>query len=131
MVNRVLTAESHRLRGLTAAIGAYVVVVIGTVAALVVLAAVAPSQATQEAWVHAVIVGVFAAVLPLRLRAARGGSGSALRAVGIISAVLTVVNAVEALIPGLFPAWMRVEMVAIAVLMAASTLLAARARRAP
>ena len=41
-----------------------------------------------------------------------------LRPTGFIAAVLLVVNVVEALIPGLFPLWMRVEMVAIAVVMA-------------
>jgi hypothetical protein len=70
-----------------------------------------------------VIVAVFAVVLPLRLRAARAGSPGALRAVGIIAAVLLLVNVIEAMIPGLFPLWMRAEMIGIAVVMLAVTLL--------
>ena len=122
--------RTPRAPGLVALTQAYVVVAVGTVVALAVLAAVAPSLATQDAWGHAVIVAVFAVVLPLRVRAARHGSLSALRAVGIISAVLFLVNVVEAMIPGLFPTWMRIEMAAIAVLMAISVRLVVRARLA-
>jgi hypothetical protein len=86
------------------------------VVALAVLSGVAPRLATPEAWGHAVIVAVFAVVLPLRWRAARRGGTRGLRAVGIIAAVLAVVNAVEACLPA-FPAWMRVEMALVAVLM--------------
>jgi hypothetical protein len=86
---------------------------------------------TPEAWVHAVIVAVFAVVLPLRLRAAREGRRSGLRALGIISGVLVLVNAVEAVIPGLFPGWMRVEMIGVAALMAVAVLLVAQVAVAP
>jgi hypothetical protein len=73
---------------------------------------------------------VFAVVLPPRLRSARRGSVPALRAVGIVSAVVFLVNVVELMIPGLFPAWMRVEMVFIALLMATSVLLVVLTRLA-
>jgi hypothetical protein len=130
MVNTDQLERAPRAPGLVAVTRAYVVVAVGTVVALGVLAAVAPSLATQDAWGHAVIVAVFAVVLPLRVRAARRGSLSALRAVAIISAVLFLVNVVEAAVPDLFPTWMRIEMVAIAVLMATSVLLVVRARLA-
>lgn len=68
---------------------------------------------------HAIIVTLFAVLLPLRLRAARRGSLGALRAVGLIASALFLVNVVEASIPGFVPVWMRLEMVGIAVLMAA------------
>jgi hypothetical protein len=90
------------------------------------MSATAPHLATRDAWVHAVIVAVFAVVLPLRLRAARAGRPGALRAVGIISAALFLVNVTEAIIPGLFPAWMRAEMIGIAAVMAAVILLVIR-----
>ncbi|HLI36445.1 MAG TPA: hypothetical protein VKV80_03795 [Streptosporangiaceae bacterium] len=115
---------------MTAAVAAYVVIALGTLAALGIMSAAAPRMATQQAWVHAVIVAVFAVVLPLRLRPARSGSLSALRAIGLISAVLVLVNVVEVLIPGLFPLWMRVVMIGIAVLMAGVILLVARERLA-
>jgi hypothetical protein len=115
VVNTVTSPVLVRVRRLVAA---YVVVVVATVAVLATLSAVAPEQATDEAWGHALIVGVFAVLLPMRLRAAMHGSVRALRAVGFIAAALFLVNLIEALIPGLFPAWMRAEMVGIAVLMA-------------
>lgn len=61
----------NRLRAISTAVGIYVAIVTGTIAALGILSATAPHLATQDAWVHAVIVAVFAVVLPLRLRAAR------------------------------------------------------------
>lgn len=99
-------------------VGLYVVVALATIAVLAVLSSTDPHQATDEAWGHAVLVAAFAVLLPLRLRAARRGSSRAVRAVGIIAAVLLVVNVVEAALPGTFPDWMRVEMVGIAALMA-------------
>jgi len=111
------------MHAMAIAVGVYVAIVLGTVGALGILSATAPHLATRDAWVHAVIVAVFAVVLPLRLRAARAGSPGALRAVGIIAAVLFLVNVIEAMIPGLFPLWMRAEMIGIAVVMLAVTLL--------
>jgi lysylphosphatidylglycerol synthetase-like protein (DUF2156 family) len=78
----------------------YVVVALGTLVALAVLAGTAPRLATDEAWGHALIVAVFAVVLPLRTRAAARGSVSGLRALTIIGVVLLVVNVVEAALPG-------------------------------
>ena len=77
---------------------------------------------------HAVIVAVFAVILPVRLRAARAGSVGALRAVGLISAALFLVNVVEVLIPRPFPLWLRAEMIGIAVLMVGLILLVVRER---
>ena len=123
MVNTTKMRAQERLRAIAVVVGAYVAIVLGTVATLGILSATAPHLATRDAWVHAVIVAVFAVVLPLRLRTARAGSPGALRAVGIISAVLFLVNVIEVLIPGLFPLWMRAEMIGIAVVMAAVMLL--------
>lgn len=95
----------------------YVVIAVVTVVALAILSAVAPDQAPRDAWVHAIIVVVFAAVLPLRLRSAKRGSVMAVRAVGIIAAVLFLANVIEALLPNFAPGWMRVEMIVIALVM--------------
>ncbi|MBZ4323715.1 hypothetical protein [Streptomyces huiliensis] len=100
-----------------------------TLAALALLASKAPGQATGEAWGHALIVMLFAVLLLVRLRAARSGSTRAVRALGIIAAVLLVVNLVEAALPDGFPDWMRVEMVAIALWMAALLILVRRSTR--
>lgn len=67
---------------------------------------------------HAVIVLIFAVLLPLRLRSAQRGSGGAVRATCLIAAVLLLANVIEALLPGLFPIWMRIESAVIALIMA-------------
>jgi hypothetical protein len=93
---------------------------------LLILSRLSPHLATDHAWGHAVIVAVFALLLPLRLRSARAGNRSGLRAVGIICAVLFLVNIVEILIPGFVPTWMRIEMIGIAALMAVAVALVAK-----
>jgi hypothetical protein len=130
-------SETLRPPGLRAASGVlvlYVAVTAGTIVALAVLSSAAPRLATGAAWGHALIVAVFAVVLPLRMRAARKGSVRGLVAVTVIATVLVVVNAAEAALPGAFPGWMRIEMAAIAVLMAVLASLTAlglgQARRA-
>jgi hypothetical protein len=119
------------LQAASGVLGIYVAVTVGTIVALAVMSSAAPPLATREAWGHALIVAVFAIVLPLRMRAARRGSVRGLVAVAVIAAVLVVVNVVEAALPGAFPGWMRIEMVAIAVLMAGLASLAARSLRQP
>jgi hypothetical protein len=132
-VDRVVTKSSAPARvpltAISAVVWTYLAIALGTIAVLALLAAVAPHQATQEAWVHAAIVAVFAVVLPLRLRAARAGSVGGLRAVGLIAAALFLVNVVEAMLPVLFPLWMRVQMIGVAVLMLVVVLLVIRERR--
>lgn len=127
MVDTAVTPPD-RLRPLTGLVSVYVGVVIVTLGVLAVLSAVGSTLATQEAWGHAVVVALFAVLLVLRLRAARRGSAAALRAVMIIAAVLVVVNVVEAVVPGLFPIWMRAEMIGLAALMAAIAVVARRRR---
>ncbi|MCO7238387.1 hypothetical protein [Aeromicrobium sp. CnD17-E] len=109
------TPQRHgALRLAAALVRVYVGIVVLTLAALVVLSLTAPGQATAHAWGHAVVVAVFAVVLPLRLRRARAGDRVAVRAVGIVAAVLFLVNVVEAMLPA-FPLWMRVDMLITAV----------------
>lgn len=104
-------------------------VCLGTVVALAAMTAAAPYLATDEAWGHAVVVAVFAIVLLLRTRAALKGSRAGFRAVTVIGCVLLVVNLVEAVLPGVFPSWMRVEMLIIAAMMLVLVALSVRARR--
>lgn len=128
MVNSVVDATPAGLTPITILVRVYVGIVIATLAALTVLSVAGSPEASEEAWVHAVIVSGFAVLLPLRARAAQQ-KARALTAVGVIAAVLVLVNGVEALIPGLFPVWMRVEMAGISVLMAALAVMVVRARR--
>ncbi|MFI6764841.1 hypothetical protein [Streptomyces sp. NPDC050355] len=136
MVNRVEVKELESPAGeltpptrVKRLVGAYVAVALGTLVALGVMAVVAPSLATSEAWGHAVVVAVFAIGLPLRTRAAFKGSRAGLRAVTVIGCVLTVVNLVEAALPGVFPPWMRVEMVVIAAMTLTLAVLSVQAAR--
>ncbi|MGW2185782.1 hypothetical protein [Streptomyces sp. NPDC001719] len=131
MVNSVGTQARtpHRLGAVSALVWGYVAATAATLVALALLASTAPGQATEEAWGHALIVMLFAALLLVRLRAARSGSTRAVRALGIIAAALLVVNLVEAALPDAFPEWMRVEMVAIALWMAALLILVRRSAR--
>ncbi|OFE16286.1 hypothetical protein BA895_19775 [Humibacillus sp. DSM 29435] len=110
-------SASTPLPAAAAAIRVYLILVIATLVGLVILAFTASPQATSNAWGHAIVVAVFAVVLPLRLRSAQAGRRSAIQAVGLISAVLFLVNVIEALIPGFVPAWMRAQMYVVAVLM--------------
>lgn len=119
-------ANSDRLSSLTQVVRVYVLVVLATIAALIIMSVVSPHLATGHAWGHAVIVAVFAVLLPLRMRSARTGDRGGLRAVGVICAVLILVNVVEILIPGFLPTWMRIEMIGIAALMAVAVALVAQ-----
>jgi hypothetical protein len=124
------TPRSADLATASTVVRVYTALTVATVGALIVMSAVAPRLATANAWGHAVIVGIFAVLLPLRMRAARKGSTRAVRALGIMAVVLLVVNVVEATLPGAFPGWMRIEMGVIAVVMALLVgLLTGRVRR--
>jgi hypothetical protein len=128
MVNSVVHSTPASSTPITTLVRVYVGIAIATLAALTVLSVAGSPEASEEAWVHAVIVSGFAVLLPLRARAAQQ-KAQALTAVGVIAAVLVLVNGVEALIPGLFPVWMRVEMAGISALMAALGVMVVRARR--
>jgi hypothetical protein len=129
--NDIAEASSVGLQGISNVVRGYVVLTAGTIVALIIMEAAAPHLATKEAWGHAVIVLIFAVLLPLRLRAALKGSADACRALAIIGSVLLVVNVVEAALPHAFPGWMRIEMVVVAVLMAVLVSMAVRRVRQP
>lgn len=123
----MVNTSASPLNASAAVVRAYVALTAATVLTLVLLSFVAPHLATGHAWGHAIIVVVFAVLLPLRMRAAREGKRSGLRAVGIISGTIVAVNLVEGVLPGFFPTWMRVEMFSIAALMAGNVLLVVHA----
>lgn len=119
------TAPVPGTQGVPDANGAYTLALVYagltalSIVLLVVFSAVAPSLATSDAWGHAVIVVIFAFVLPLRLRSVRKSpTPGGVRAGVIIATVLLLVNLVEAFLP-MFPGWMRGEMAVIVVLMIA------------
>lgn len=127
MVNSIGRMNNNKdLNHIELLIRSYLALTAATVLALCLLAALDPHLATGHAWGHAVIVVAFAILLPLRLRAARAGKRSGLRAVGLISGVLLAVNVVEGCLTGVFPLWMRIEMFCVALLMAATVMLVIR-----
>lgn len=134
MVNSELKRSTREPRSAVLAaasvvVRAYVVLTAATVAALIVMSAVAPRLATSNAWGHAAIVAVFVILLPLRMRAARKDSTRALRGVTVMAVAVFAVNVAEAALPQ-FPGWMRIEMAVTAVLMALlAGLLTGRVRR--
>lgn len=109
--------------------GIYVAISAATLIAVIAFSVLVPRLATPEAWGHAVMVAVLAVVLPLRLRTARRGSRAGLNASLAIALVLIVINAVESALPGVFPWWMRVEMILVALIMLGLSIVLARARR--
>ena len=109
-------------------VGLYLAIAVATLVVLGVLSAVGSAEATPSAWVHGVIVALFAVLLDVRMRAALGGSRRAGLAVLIIATVLFVANIIEAAAPGAFPTWMRFEMLAIAALMGGVILTSLRER---
>lgn len=129
MVNSSAGVSRREIGLVTWLIAVYVGAAVATVGVLVALTVLAPAQATNEAWGHAVVVAVFAALLHVRWRAAKRGNARARTATGVIAAVLVVVNIVESAVPGFFPPWMRVEMLALAALMVAVALLILGRRR--
>ncbi|MFJ4434640.1 hypothetical protein [Streptomyces sp. NPDC088923] len=126
----MVNSEAHapqQLGAVSVLVGVYAAAMVGTIVVLAVMASMAPEEATDEAWGHALIVMFFAILLLVRLRSARSGSTRAVRALGIIATAVLVVNLVEAALPGVFPGWMRVEMMAIALWMSVLLILVRRA----
>ena len=121
MVNAAVSRPSQ----LTALLRSYAAVAVGTVVVLAVLANAKPELAPSAAWGHAIIVSIFAVLLLARWHRARRGDRTAIRAVRIITAVLLVVNVVEACLNE-FPAWMRIEMIGIAAMMLVGLVLLTR-----
>jgi hypothetical protein len=81
--------------------------------------------ATDEAWGHAIVVLVFAALLvPAASRAARGSRG-AYRRLLIVSIVIPVASVVLVALPHLLPEWMRIEQAAYGALLLVVAVLAA------
>ena len=67
------------------------------------------SLVTTDTWVHEVILLVFAVVLVGVAKRTAAGDPRAYLRLRIVSLVIAVVSVVVAVLPGLFPAWMRIE----------------------
>jgi lysylphosphatidylglycerol synthetase-like protein (DUF2156 family) len=83
MVNSVVDATPVSSTPITILVRVYVGIVVATLAALTVLSVAGSPEASEEAWIHAVIVSGFAVLLPLRARAAQQ-KAQALTALGVM-----------------------------------------------
>jgi hypothetical protein len=95
-------------RAIKVLVGAYLAV---SLAAIVVLGVLHdhPAVATQDAWVHGVIVAATALLMTsFAIRATRGSSNGYLR-LRIASAIMLAAIIVIIAIPGDFPLWMKLE----------------------
>jgi hypothetical protein len=114
--SRRLTTISSRFRLIRVLLLAYLAATVGTLGVLAARHADA-AFATDEAWGHAIVVLVFAALLvPAASRAAKGSRG-AYRRLLIVSIVIPVVSVVLVALPHFLPAWMRIEQAGYGVLL--------------
>jgi len=89
-------------------VGGYVAISFGAIVALIALH-YHPAQASQEAWVHGIIV---AAMSLLMTRFAMGtiqGKDRMLLRLRITSTIMIIAIAITSAIPGDFPVWMKIE----------------------
>jgi hypothetical protein len=116
------TRSAVNLRAATWLVGAYAVLSVLTVAAIITFSAVAPSLVNPEAQVRAVIVAATSVLTYVFARRAAGGNERALLRLRIVVAVILVaVVAVLFFVP--LPAWMIAEQAACGVLLAATAVL--------
>lgn len=95
------------LRPVVGLIGAHLLLSLAAIAVLIADAANL-SVATQDAWVHGVIVAATAILLLTFAVRALSGKRSAYVRLRISSAILLVALIIIAVLPGAFPVWMRV-----------------------
>lgn len=110
------------LRPVVGLIGAHLVL---SLAAIVVLIADSgnPSVATQDAWVHGVIVAATAVLLLTFAVRALGGSRPAYVRLRVSSGILLAALIIIAALPGAFPVWMRAMEAASALCLAIAVVL--------
>lgn len=94
------------LRPVVGLVGAHLLLSLAAVVVLIVDNG-DPAVATQDAWVHGVIVAATAVLLLAFAVRALGGKRPAYVRLRISSGVLLIVLVVIAALPGAFPVWMR------------------------
>jgi hypothetical protein len=95
------------LRRMQQLVGAYVVLSVSTVVAMVLLRHT--SAVTDAVWVRGTIVAVTSVLLWTFARSAARGSGRGLLRVRLVSAIMLVAILVILAIPGDFPVWLKAE----------------------
>ncbi len=106
--NPINKAQNPATRGIKMFVGGYVAISLGAILALIALHN-HPAQATQEAWVHGIIVAATALLVAIFTRGTLKGNPRAYLRLRISSSVMIIAIAVTSAIPGDFPVWMKVE----------------------
>jgi O-antigen/teichoic acid export membrane protein len=102
------SAAAQALRGTRVLLGAYLVLSVLTMVAIVVFRDDA-SMVTDTVWVRCTIVLVSALLTVLFARSAARGSRRGFLRLRIVTAVMVVAIAVIVALPGFLPVWVRVE----------------------
>jgi hypothetical protein len=102
------SAAAQALRGTRVLLGAYLVLSVLTMAAIVVFRDDA-SMVTDTVWVRCTIVLVSAVLTVLFARSAARGSRRGFLRLRIVTAVMVVAIVVIVSLPGFLPVWVRVE----------------------
>jgi hypothetical protein len=124
-MTRSLASEFHIVKFL---IGAYLVLSILTVAAVITLTNIAPDQVNPEAWVRSIIVAATSILtFVFANRAATGQARAVLRLRIVVAVILAAIVGVLFFVP--LPAWMIVEQAACGILLLLSALIIFRPQR--
>jgi hypothetical protein len=123
-----ITPPSTGLSTVRRFVGAYVVLSLATVAAIVVLSKVSPSQVNPQAWVRGIIVaGTSLLTFAIARRASPDQPRTLLRLRVVLVVILVAIVAVLFFLA--LPWWMRVEQGLCGVLLLSAAILARRGRR--
>jgi len=114
MTQQVSTASFNHpktqaaLSAIQALVGCYLAVSLATIGVLA-LYRNHPAVATQNAWVHAIIVACTASLMALFAGRTASGQAQAYLRLRIASAVMLVAIVIISAVPGDFPSWMKLE----------------------
>lgn len=111
-----MNQNKHQLNIIKTLVSGYVVISLGAIIALITLRN-HHNLATQEAWVHGIIVAATAILMALFTRGMIHGNSRARLRLRITTAIMLVAIAVTTAIPGDFPLWMKAEQGACGILL--------------
>lgn len=121
-----MTTPTTSLRGARWLVGAYTIISVLTVGAIIVLSRIDPPLVNQEAWVRGCIVAATSVLTFTFAHRAFRGSVKALRRLRLAALVITVaVVAVLLIVP--LPEWMMIEQAVCGLLLLITAILALRA----
>lgn len=120
--NRSPQTTNREFRAVRWLVGAYLILSMLTVAAIITFSDIAPTLVTPQAWVRSIIVAA-TSILPFVFarRAARGNPRALLRLRIVVAVILIAIAAVLLFLP--LPLWMFIEQVACGALLLATAVI--------